>query len=185
MPQTFGAQYMLAQGNGINFETIKRNTWEVQIDVFDTVLSAQSVTYDGFTLDKGEIWHMNTRVQYVKSPKPGDLTIQLLDFITPGIVSQLWTWFKQHSDPNTGIAGYASDYKRHGQVFQYDGKGNLIRTWSMAGLAMLGAPLPGEALDYSSQDHGHITLKLACDLITLDPLVTSASQSIGNPAGSP
>jgi hypothetical protein len=181
MPETFGSQYMLAAGNGTQFEPMRRHTWEVQIDTFDTVLSAQQVTFDGFTLDKSEIWHFNTRVQYIHSPKPGDLTITLIDFINPNIVTELWTWFKQHADINSGIEGYASDYKRHGQIFQYDVKGNLVRTWSASGLAMLAAPTPSEALDYSNQEAGHITLKLACDVLTLDGLVTQASQSVGNP----
>lgn len=172
---------MLAQGNGINFEPVRRHNWEVQIDTLDTVLTAQQVTFDGYTLDKSEIWHFNTRVQYVHSPKPGDLSITLVDFLTPGLVAQLWSWWKNHADPNTGLEGYASDYKRHGQIFQYDVKGNLVRTWSAGGLAMLAAPTPSEALDYSNQEAGHITLKMCCDILTLDPLVTNASQSVGNP----
>jgi hypothetical protein len=172
MPQSFGTGYLLAQGNGTHFELMRRHTWEVQIDQFDTVLTAQSVAFGSIELDAGEVYHFNERVKFAKMPNPTDITIDLLDPITPTLVQELWTWYKQQYDPNTGRMGYASTYKRQGQIFMYDVQGNLIRTWSAGGLWQKHAPTPSEALDYSSQDPVKLALMLSCDRLTLDALVT-------------
>jgi hypothetical protein len=171
MVQAFGTGYMLVQGGGTKYEFVRKHTWEIQIDTFDTVLLAKNVAVGSIDLTQGEAYHFNERTKFAKLPNPAELKVTLLDAIDPNVVTELWTWFKQIYNPNTGQMGYTSGYKRTGQLFQYDVTGNLIRTWSAGGLWLMHAPTPQDTLDYSDQDLVNIELNLSCDRLTLDALV--------------
>ncbi len=179
MPKAFGTTYMMGTGTGVNYEPLRKNTWEVYISGIDTVLSAVNCKPPQTVLTPAEIYHFNERTKFATLPNPSDFEIMVMDVVSPQVVQQLWTWFKQVYDPNTGIMGYASDYKRQGTLLLYDVKAqSVIRTWTCMGLFLTTSPVPDEGFDYSSNEPVHINMKLSCDRCTLDGAGTLTNGSL-------
>lgn len=175
MPQSFGTAWELSQGSTFG-EALRRSSWEIIIDTFDTPLEALTVSFPRYELEQVEVYHFNERVKIAAKPNVGDVKIEIIDFGTDSqTVQQLWTWFKQVYDPNTGIMGPANIYKKQGQLILYDPAGNVQRTWTLQGLWPRSSPTPEENLDYSSQEVQKISLTLSCDRASLDGPVASTS----------
>lgn len=179
MPKTFGAGFMMSQNTGTNFELVRRHNWEVQIDQFDTVLPAKTVSISRIELENIDVFHYNERIKIAGRPNPTDIRLELHDAVNPNVVQELWNWYKQIYDPNTGAMGYASSYKRQGTIRQYDIAGLPVRTWTCMGLWLKAPPTPEETLDYSSHDPVTLSLVMSCDRISLDGSVAPAVQSGG------
>jgi hypothetical protein len=159
---------MLGQGLGTAGELMRRQSFEVQIDTFDSILFCKTVTIPRTELDSIEVNHFNETIKIPGKPKASDIRLELYDPINPDLVTELWNWYKQIYNPLTAQMGYASNYKKHGQIFLYDVTGVLIRTWTMQGLWLKSPPTPEETLDYSSHDPVTLSLTLSCDRVSLD-----------------
>jgi hypothetical protein len=181
MPVQFGTAYTLNAGN-TQYEYVRRHTWEIVIpNVIDCTLLAKSVQLPKYELEKGELFHFNSRVKFPMRPTPSDLVVEIYDAVTPLVATELWTWFKQVWNPNTYMFGLSNQFKQQGQVFQYDPVGNLIRTVSCFGLWPTCSPTPSETLDYSDNNPVVINMTFACDQFSWDgPL--AASGSVGSQA---
>ena len=68
MPVSLNAAYLMAQGAGASFEVVRRNDFEVYIQGIDSVLTCQVAGLPRYTLEVGELWHMNDKTKYAMRP---------------------------------------------------------------------------------------------------------------------
>lgn len=169
MAQPLGANYLLQQGGGQQYEIMRKCHFHVDIEGLDVVLAAQSVSLPRYDLEAVELFHYNDRVKVASKPNASDMSIQLVDFVSPNVVDQLWQWFKKVYDPNTSKMGYAGDYKKQCRVFEYDPGQVLIRTWTAYGVWPKNSPTSEDARAYADgQEFVKIGLNLSVDRATLD-----------------
>ena len=101
MAQPLGATYLLQQGSGQQFEIMRKCHFHVDIEGLDIVLAAQSVNLPRYEFESVELFHYNDRVKVASKPNVSDMSIQLVDFVAPNVVDQIWQWCKKVYDPNT------------------------------------------------------------------------------------
>jgi len=169
MAQPLGANFLLQQGSGQQFEIMRQCNFHVDIEGLDIVLAAQSVNLPRYELEAVELFHYNDRVKVASKPNASDMSIQLVDYVAPNVVQQIWEWFKQVYNPNTSAMGLAGDYKRQGKVFEYAPDQTLVRTWTCHGIWPKNAPTPENARVYADgHEFVRIGLNLSVDRATLD-----------------
>jgi len=170
----FGSSFLLSQSNDSNYEVLRKSHFHVDIQGIDSVLACQSVTLPKIEFDTVEVFYYNDRVKVASKPNPSDMSIELLDFVTPGIVDQIWAWSKQIYDPATSRMGLAAQYKRQARVYLYDPATQLVRTWTCYGVWPKASPAPSDGYSYAEgQELVRIALDLSVDRATLDNLSSS------------
>lgn len=167
---TFGTTFLLGQNTGIQFEIMRKCHYRVQIQGIDaSELACQDTVVPRYELEQAEFYYYNDRIKAAMKPNPSELTIDIVDYVQPAIVDQLWTWFNQVYNVTTRNTGYASDYKRQAKILMRDPNGKDVRTWTAGGLWPMNTPVQGEALSYEAgQDFVKIDMKFSCDYVTLD-----------------
>lgn len=178
MPDYLGASFMMSENTDAEHEVLRRNHWEIQIQGIDSIIAAQNFNPPNYDVEKIEVPHYNDVIKIAGKTTPGDLRVDLLDFVKPNIAGQVWDWFKLVYDPNTSKRKYASRYKRQARIFLYDPEEVLLRTWSLKGLFPLNNPFGGESYDYSSHDVVKIAMAFSVDYCTMDGAAAGATSVI-------
>lgn len=169
MPSNFSSNFLLSQAGGQQYEILRKAHFHIDIEGIDSVLAVQSANLPKYSFDVVDVFYYNDRVKLASKPNPSELRIELLDFVSPDIVGQLWTWFKQIYDPATGKMGLVSSYKRQGRAYLYGPDDTLIRTWTCQGLFPTSSPTPDDQYAYSDgQDVQKIALSLSVDRCSID-----------------
>lgn len=152
MVQKFGADYMLSQNTGTQFETYHKNTFVVFIDSFDTELTTQDCDLPGWSSDVLEVPHWNDSVKVGGRVHFKNVRLSFLDCVTPNIHGQFYNWATLYYNPKTHQKGYAKDYKKQGTIHQFDVTGQNERIWTCLGMWLPQSPGQNETLSY--EDHG-------------------------------
>jgi hypothetical protein len=160
---TLGTQYLLAQGSGTNFEVLRKQCWAIVIGGLDVTLLATACSLPKVNIQNITLHHFNEEVKGPGKPTTGDMTVQILDVISPDIFTALTEWANEVYDPKTGYMGYSGDCKRQIKVKQMDQKGNVIRTWTCVGCWPKNHPSPEGSLDYSSHEPIKLDMTFSVD----------------------
>ena len=163
MPEQFGTAFLLTQNAGVEYEVMRKCHFYMAIDGIDTLLATQDADPPGHELEQVRLYYYNDHIKLASKPDPGDLTIQVLDFVTPDIVTQLDDWFDQIYNRETRNMGYSSTYKRSGMMHMNDPNGKKKRTLTMKGLFPLNAPVPKGYSYEGGQEVVKIEMKFSCD----------------------
>lgn len=160
MVQKLGADYMLSQNTGTQFETYRRNSFIVQLAGFDTELTTQDCDLPGWTADQIEVPHFNDAVKIAGRIRFKNVRMSFLDCITPNIHQQFMDWANLVYNSKTHAKGYAKDYKKQGSIHQFDVAAQNERIWTCVGIWPTQSPGQMESLTYD--DHG--VLKVGIEL---------------------
>lgn len=183
MTNTLGTQYLLAQGSGANYEVIRKQCWAITIQGMEATLLAQSCNVPDVSMGSITLHHFNEEVKAPGAPRTGDLTVEILDVISPSIFNELEAWATQVYDARTGSMEYASTVKRQIMIEQMDQKGSILRTWHALGCWPKNHPSP-DGLDYSSQDASKLRMVFSCDRVYPDGGTGTGGQSGSTFSGS-
>lgn len=63
-----------------------------------------------------------------------DITLNLKDFVDAPVRDAMHRWFEQVYDPNTGLMGYARDYKKEGSIIMTGPDGESQRVYNLIGI---------------------------------------------------
>ena len=163
-----GTDFFLGS-SGVQYEIMRKSHFKVDLQGIDSRLSCQDAQIPRIELEAVEVFYFNDRIKLASKPNPADASFQVLDYVQPTVVQELWSWFKQIYDPGTRNMGYSNSYKRTGIITLYDPNGNAVRAWTMSGIWPKNSPTPSEAYRYEDgQDKVQIEMAFSVDLITLD-----------------
>lgn len=197
-PQSFGARYTLAAKGGKAYDPVRKHDWELFIENVGGAqmipLSAQAVKVPEYESEPGDIWHVNEVTHYLNRGKPSPITANIMDFINPNVLAELWKWWRQGIDENIGassagvsttvqvnsptgalagpIMGFATDYKRSLSIEQFDIQGEPVRLWTCYGCFLTKSPCTAEQLSYDGSEALKLDLSISVDRFTVQNLHT-------------
>ena len=189
MTQRFGARYNMAVGapGGPGVEVMRENHWEVQITVpqgadpgahqgapLDWVLSAQSVTMPKYKVEQVDWFHFNERNRLAAKPVVENIKVDFLDLLTPDIFHDLQSWYDLVYNANTGIIGFAKQYKRVMTIYLYDMDGAMMRTWFAYGVWPLNTPV-ADTMSYEDHKPVKFAMEFSCDWLQVNAQGTNAA----------
>lgn len=165
---SLGTDFYGGGSNNLQYEIMRKSHYKLDIQGIDSRIACQDVTFPRIELEPTEVFYYNDRIKLATKPNPGELTVEVLDFVGDTIVKQLWLWFTQVYDPVTRNMGYSSTYKRAGILSLFDPNGNLTRTWSLTGLWPKNSPTPSQAYSYEGgQEVVKVEMGFCVDTVTL------------------
>lgn len=142
---------MVSEGTGIIGEPLRQSTWEfVCPALLGARLMAQNCSMPQYAIDAIPIHHFNEHLKIAGAPNINDVSFEVRDVLAPSVFEQAWDWFKSGYNPETGVVGYASEYKKTGSLLLYDTKGIQVREWQLIGLWIMNIN-QGNG-DYTSKD---------------------------------
>lgn len=131
------------------------------IDANDIQLAIESTGLPSIANDPIELAYGNSRVKVAGQANVEDITITLKDFIESDIEGALLAWRNKVYNPETGMVGWAADYKRDAEIVYYGPDGTCTRAWTLQGCFPLSLDL-GE-MNYDGADKKLITMNLSVD----------------------
>lgn len=103
----------------------------------DLTIACHSATLPQMTIGETEIHRINDRAYLPTKAEFGTVDISFYEYITSenmkekGAGDTLWEWQKLVYDPTTGVMRPKSQITANVLVMQFDGLGNIIRTWNL------------------------------------------------------
>ena len=103
----------------------------------DLTIACHSATLPQMTIGETEIHRINDRAYLPTKAEFGTVDISFYEYITDGNMQEkgagdtLWEWQKLVYDPTTGVMRPKSQITANVLVMQFDGLGNIIRTWNL------------------------------------------------------
>lgn len=103
----------------------------------DLTIACHSATLPQMTIGETEIHRINDRAYLPTKAEFGTVDISFYEYITglnmkeKGAGDTLWEWQKLVYDPTTGVMRPKSQITSNVLVMQFDGLGNIIRTWNL------------------------------------------------------
>ncbi len=103
----------------------------------DLTIACHSATLPQMTIGETEIHRINDRAYLPTKAEFGTVDISFYEYITDenmkekGAGDTLWEWQKLVYDPTTGVMRPKSQITSNVLVMQFDGLGNIIRTWNL------------------------------------------------------
>lgn len=102
-------------------------------------LACHSSTIPQLTVESKELHRFNDRVYFPGKGSFNDVSISFYEYINNSDKSSnnksagdiLWDWSKKVYNPSTGTAGYKRDLSTGVLIAQFDGEGNIIRSWNL------------------------------------------------------
>lgn len=113
-----------------------------------------------------QISHINIVRKFKGRAEWGDLTIQLYDPITADGSAQVQEWVRQHHEAQTGVDGYAFQYKKQLQFDALGPDGLVVETWILNGAFISSVDYGG--FDWDDTNPINISLTLAYDYAVLE-----------------
>jgi hypothetical protein len=139
-----GAQHIAPGGAQAEqaYEPIRRNLFKVIIhdlpggssprDVIP--LSLVSFPVPQLQVERTSIDYGNEQRHVAGGASIEQVNLVVVDYVKPNVAEQLFDWWKQVYDPDTGAIGLAADYKKNAEVWLYNPKGEKVRTWTLEGV---------------------------------------------------
>lgn len=121
----------------------------------------ESVKIPSINLDTTELKQGNETVKVATNPSFDGGDISLKDAIGVDLEMAMWNWFTSVYDPNTGLMGLVTEYKKVMRLIQYSPNGATSRTWKCMGCF----PTSYDAgeLTYASPDKKLISATISVD----------------------
>lgn len=131
-------------------EPMKKNRFLVQFQGKGGVntpnpltIACHSCSVPQLTITEKELHRFNDRVYVPGKGEFGTVDLEFYEYLK--VVNEsvdnkenidsagqvLWNWQKKVYDPSTGVAGYKKDISDNVLIAQFDGGGNVIRTWNL------------------------------------------------------
>lgn len=129
-------------------EPMKKNRFLVQFQaesalgdsVNGLTIACHSSTIPNLTIEEQELHRFNDRVYIPSKGAFNTVDIGFYEYIKttnsiPGDGKNagdiLWDWQKKVYNPSTGVSGYKQDITSNLIIIQFDGAGNVVRTWNL------------------------------------------------------
>lgn len=158
-------------------EPMKKNRFLVQFQQITGItdisegltLACHACGTPKLTISQQELHRFNDRVYVPGKGEFNEIDFEFYEYIsTPkGSNSKasagnlLWDWQKKVYDPATGISGYKQDITTGVLIVQFDGEGNVVRTWNLYHAWPTGVEFDG--LDSKSDDIQNVKVTLRYD----------------------
>jgi phage tail-like protein len=158
-----GASYFATD---VSWEVQRTNHFEVLITELTTAsekirLAVESVRIPSISLQTTELRHGNETVKVATSPSFDGGDVVMKDAVGEDLELAFYNWFTQVYDPETGLMGNASDYKKVMRLVQYSPNGQTSRTWKCVGCFPTSF-VPGD-LSYANPDKKLISSTISVD----------------------
>lgn len=137
-----------------NFEPYRVYDFELNIlelpgaDVLK--LSVEVGALPNISSDEIELGYGNDYIYLQGKTRVDPLSFTFRDFADPETTNVLMAWHALHYDPNTGVQGLASDYKKSALLVKYLPDGSIEQSWVVGGLWIQSANFG--SLDNNSTD---------------------------------
>lgn len=164
MPGRMSAAKLASGGGG--YEPQRAYNFEIDITGFpgDTEalkFAIQNFTPPGANNDPIDLPYLNEVVYVAGQGRWDTADVMVRDFVDKTVYKDLTEWKKLVHDPQSGNIGFASDYKKEGDVYLIDPKGGGDRLYHMVGLWP--TTLRGDSLDYGAGSVYNISMTLSVD----------------------
>jgi hypothetical protein len=161
---TLNIQYQLQEGTGATGEPLRVNQWEVDIPfIADLPLFCNAAKLPEESVSKLTVRHFNGLAHLAGQTEISDGSVTVRDVVSPDTYQRFMDWYKLVSDSETGVIGFASEYKKRGYAYRYDSKGVLVRTFELINLWP--TSMPHGDFNYDSSDGVLLEVPLSCDRI--------------------
>lgn len=112
--------------------------------------------------------HINIQRKFKGKATWQDMEITLNDPITAEGAAQVYLWLREHHDAETGIDGYASDYKKQLRLDALGPDGEVVETWTLYGAFIGSVNFGATAFDWDSEDILKVSITLKYDWAKLE-----------------
>lgn len=158
-----GAAHLASQGGG--YEPQRKHNFELQLygvpgpEVIK--LSVQSFTPPGATNEPISVPYLNQVIKVAGQGNWDNADIVVRDMVDAPTWASIMAWKKMVHDPDNDNIGFASQYKKQGELVVFAPDGTVERKYKMIGLWP--TTVKGEALDHQSSDIWRINVTLSVD----------------------
>lgn len=159
------AAHIAPQGGG--YEPQRQNNFEVQLygvpgaDVI--VLSTQSFAPSGAKNDVITLGYLNEKIKVAGQGSWDDAQLTVRDMVDQQTFASLMEWQKMVQDPITGFIGFASQYKKQGDVILMAPDGSVERKFKMIGVWP--TSVKGAQLQHDQSGQYTVTVSLSIDKV--------------------
>lgn len=108
--------------------------------------------------------YQNANVKVAGVHSTGDISLTVKDFITADVEAIIRDWRKEVYDPDTGAIGFAEDYKKSANLYEYSPDGQYVRRWLLTGCWPVSASFG--SYSYDSNNTREISMTISCDKAT-------------------
>jgi len=148
-----------------DYEPKLQHRFVLTIDGIDSFI-VQSTQRPSIESTRKEIDYINTKRYVAGKYTWSTLDIVFNDPIVPSGAQRIIEWFRQHYEFGTGVAGYATNYKKPITLRLLGPDGTFVEEWKLVG-AFIQSTNFGE-LNYSSDDLVNITATISYDYAVLN-----------------
>jgi len=150
----------------VAYEVQRTNHFEViitglTVEAEKIRMLVETVRIPSISLETTDLRKGNETIKVATNPTFSGGDIVMKDAIGADLELAFYNWFSEVYNPDTGLMGNASDYKKTVRLVQYSPDGRTSRTWKCEGCFPVSFD-PGE-LSYASPDKKLITSTLSVD----------------------
>lgn len=139
-------------------------------------IACHSCTVPKLTITDKELHRFNDRVYVPGKGEFDSVEFEFYEYInmqtgstgegTKSAGDILWGWLNKVYNPATGVAGYKSGIKNNALIAQFDGAGNVVRTWNL--YYAWPTTVEFDNLDSTSDDVQNVKVSLRYDWAALN-----------------
>ena len=136
LESSFAGQSLLHQGGG--FEVARKSNFTAVfygVGGTDLILALRKISVPGIAIQRKGMKYFNETMHYAGSVTPFEqASIAFVEYVDRSVAQVLYAWQKMVWNPDTGGIGFASSYKKRGEVFLLDPSGNRTQSkWTLEG----------------------------------------------------
>ncbi len=164
MPEAIQPMYM---SNSRAYEPQRQNHFEVRVlgvpGAREITLALAEFSMPEMSTSPVDVGRGNFKVKFAGQAEfAGMGSITVIDFIGIDMENIVRGWFNLVFNPETGLMGWAADYKKDAVVMEHGPDGDAKRTWKVHGLWPSGVNY-GSTLSYDGGDLKRIEMTMAYD----------------------
>jgi hypothetical protein len=159
------AAHLAPQGGG--FEPQRSNNFEIQLygvpgqDLL--VLSTSAFTPSTGKNNPIDLGYLNEKIKVAGQGTWDDAQLTVRDFVDQQTYASLMAWRKMVQDPATGFIGFASTYKKQGDVILLAPDGSVERKFKLVGVWPI--DVKGASLSMDTAAAYTVTVTLSVDKV--------------------
>jgi len=114
-----------------------------------------------------DIHYINQRRRFKGKAEWNDIELTLYDPVTSDGQQAVWNWLRVHHDAQTGVDGYAADYKKDVYIDTLAPDGYILETWTLHQAFINNVNFGATTFDWESSDPLTISVTLRYDWATM------------------
>lgn len=160
MPKAKNATFM---GADSSYEVQRQNNWEVVINDLgdDLTFACESFPLPSESNEQLPLNYMNTKVNVAGQYNLETFEMVLKDFIGKDTEKLISDWRQTVFNSKNGSLGFAANYKKSGNVYEYSPDGSVTRVWNLEGVWP--SSVNYGSGDYNAGDKKTISVTLSVD----------------------